>query len=148
MTDWHQPSSNHAWPIANGLGRMYRSISTITGTFTAALTSTLADEWGQRLPRMNSMEDMLPSGQLSRLHLKTFEGHRKKIEEEIPVLLPYHHKPGFSLELEAQITSQFEGIPTLARAIDFGKLVVAGNWYSLSVWLEVTAILGDARALR
>lgn len=93
------------------------------GTFTAALTSTLADEWGQRLPRMNSMENMLPSGQLSRLHLKTFEGHRKQKEEEIPVLLPYHYKPSFSLELGAQITSQFEGIPTLARAIDFGRLV-------------------------
>lgn len=92
------------------------------GTFTAALTSTLADEWGQRLPRMNSMKDMLPSDQLSRLHLKTFEGHRKKIEEEIPVLLPYHYKPGFSMELGAQVTSQFEGIPTLARAIDFGEL--------------------------
>ena len=72
---------------------------------------------------MNSMEDMLPSGQLSRLHLKTFEGHRKKIEEEIPILLPYHYKPGFSLELGAQVTSQFEGIPTLARTIDFGRLV-------------------------
>lgn len=93
------------------------------GTFTAALTSTLADEWGQRLPRMSSKEDMLPSGQLSRLHLKTFEGHRKRMEEELPVLLPYHYKPGFSLELGAQANSQFEGIPTLARAIDFGKLV-------------------------
>lgn len=93
------------------------------GTFTAALTSTLADEWGQRLPRMGLKEDMLPSGQVSRLHLKTFEGHRKKIEEEIPVLLPYHYKPGFSLELGKQEKSQFEGIPTLARAIEFGKLV-------------------------
>lgn len=72
---------------------------------------------------MSSKEDMLPSGQVSRLHLKKFEGHRKKIEEKISVLLLYHHKPGFSLELGGQENSQFEGIPSLARAIDFGKLV-------------------------
>ncbi len=93
------------------------------GTFTAALTSTLVDEWGQRLPRIGLKEDMLPSGQVSLLHLKTFEGHRKKIEEEIPVLLPYHYKPGFSLEMGKHERLQFEGIPTLAKAIDFGKLV-------------------------
>lgn len=66
-----RPKESLALPVS-GSGRAR------SGTFTAALTSTLADEWGQRLPRMNSMENMLPSGQLSRLHLKTVEVHRKK----------------------------------------------------------------------
>lgn len=52
-----------------------------------------------------------------------FGGHCKKIEEGIPVLFPYYYKPGFSLELGKPQISQFEGILTLARAIEFSKLV-------------------------
>ena len=43
-----------------------------------------------------------------------------------------------------------EGFETIVagQMLGRGDLYVAGNRYSLTVWLEVTAILGDVGALR